>query len=113
MNVPGAQSSQVALPAAVAWLPGRQATQAAAFELPGIGLALPGAQSWHAVVLDWPRSGLKVPASQGSKVWRALAAPVAAQKPPDGQRSHMVEFSTSLSLPAGQAEHSVLAESAQ
>ena len=93
-------------------LPGGQSRQTEAFELPGIGLALPGAHARHASLLELPRSGLKVPAGHGSKVWRALAAPVAAQKPPDGQGSHMVELRASLSLPAGQAEQLVLAGSA-
>ena len=52
MNVPGEQSSQVALPAAGAWLPGRQSRQTEAFELPGIGLALPGAHARHEALLD-------------------------------------------------------------
>ena len=52
MNVAGAQSSQVALPAAGARLPGRQSRQTEAFELPGIGLALPGAHTRHEALLD-------------------------------------------------------------
>ena len=108
MNVPGVQSSQVALPAADARLPGRQSRQTEAFELPGIGLALPGAHKRHAALLKLPRSGLKVPGRHGSKVCRALAAPVAEQKPPTGHSSHHVELSSSLSLPAGHAKHSAL-----
>ena len=61
-------SSQVALPAAAAWLPGKQLRQTEAFELPGIGLAFPGAHAWHAALLELPRSGLKVPAGHGSNV---------------------------------------------
>ena len=112
MNVPGAQSSQVALPAAGARLPGRQSRQTEAFELPGIGLALPGAHAWHEALLDRPRSGLKVPASHGSKVWRALAAPVAPQKPPAGHSSQVVEFGLSLNFPASQAEQFAFPERA-
>ena len=112
MNLPGAHSSHLALPASAAWLPGRQLRHTEALELPEIGLALPEAHAWHAALLELPRSGLNVPASHGSKVCRALAAPVAAQKPPDGQRSHVVELRASLSLPAGQAEQLVLAGSA-
>ena len=46
--------------------------------------------------------GLYVPAGHAVNVWRTLAAPVLAQKPPTGHRSHDVARRSSLSLPAGQ-----------
>ena len=52
MNLPGVQSSHLALLGSAAWLPGRQSRQTEAFELPGIELALPGAHARHEALLD-------------------------------------------------------------
>lgn len=70
------------MPAAAANDPGKQSEQTEAAMLPGMGLDVPAGHATHALLSEPPRFGLYVPAGHCSKVWAALAAPTAAQKPP-------------------------------
>ena len=70
-----------------------------------MGFALPAGHARHASLLLAPVALLYVPAGHGSKVWLAVAAPTAAQKPPDGQALQLLEPGSELYVPAAQATH--------